>query len=263
MALIRCPECGKEFSDKAQACPNCGCPKNEINKEPKELSPEDQPDLFRCVECGRPLPTGIDKCIYCGHSYEKLNGYENETNSGITGRKNVKCPICGSKYIGIQNDIPLYRKIVEIWGVGTVLPETKEKYRDDMIYMCKKCNTIWDKDRIIQKGEVKEFHISPTPAVVAGIANIILSILLIILSFAYPNTNALLYCVIGIWILFTGVYSFLAINNYKKAHISSKLYVISTVAMIACNLIGVLSFVPAMVCIISCLSMRMYEIKLS
>lgn len=26
MALIKCPECGKEISDKAPACPNCGCP---------------------------------------------------------------------------------------------------------------------------------------------------------------------------------------------------------------------------------------------
>lgn len=26
MALIKCPECGKEISDKAPACPNCGMP---------------------------------------------------------------------------------------------------------------------------------------------------------------------------------------------------------------------------------------------
>ena len=24
MALIKCPECGKEISDKAKKCPNCG-----------------------------------------------------------------------------------------------------------------------------------------------------------------------------------------------------------------------------------------------
>lgn len=30
MSLIQCPECGKEFSDKAPACPNCGCPTTEI-----------------------------------------------------------------------------------------------------------------------------------------------------------------------------------------------------------------------------------------
>ncbi len=26
MALIKCPECGKAVSDKAEACPNCGYP---------------------------------------------------------------------------------------------------------------------------------------------------------------------------------------------------------------------------------------------
>jgi uncharacterized membrane protein YvbJ len=26
MSMIICGECGKEFSDKAPACPNCGCP---------------------------------------------------------------------------------------------------------------------------------------------------------------------------------------------------------------------------------------------
>ena len=26
MALIKCSECGKEISDKATSCPNCGCP---------------------------------------------------------------------------------------------------------------------------------------------------------------------------------------------------------------------------------------------
>lgn len=26
MALIKCPECGKEISDNARKCPNCGNP---------------------------------------------------------------------------------------------------------------------------------------------------------------------------------------------------------------------------------------------
>ncbi len=26
MALIKCPKCGKEVSDRAKQCPNCGCP---------------------------------------------------------------------------------------------------------------------------------------------------------------------------------------------------------------------------------------------
>lgn len=40
MALIICPECGKEFSDRAPACPNCGCP---VEKENETVSaPEPQ-----------------------------------------------------------------------------------------------------------------------------------------------------------------------------------------------------------------------------
>lgn len=43
MALIICEECGKEYSDKAPACPNCGCPtpeprNSEVVNEPFELS---------------------------------------------------------------------------------------------------------------------------------------------------------------------------------------------------------------------------------
>lgn len=30
MALIKCEECGKEISDKAKACPFCGCPLSEM-----------------------------------------------------------------------------------------------------------------------------------------------------------------------------------------------------------------------------------------
>lgn len=33
MALITCTECGKEFSDKAPACPNCWCPTEDIIRE--------------------------------------------------------------------------------------------------------------------------------------------------------------------------------------------------------------------------------------
>lgn len=35
MAIIKCPECGKDVSDKATVCPNCGCPQEELKKSVK------------------------------------------------------------------------------------------------------------------------------------------------------------------------------------------------------------------------------------
>lgn len=37
MALIKCPECGKDVSDKAQSCPNCGFPISRVEVEQKPL----------------------------------------------------------------------------------------------------------------------------------------------------------------------------------------------------------------------------------
>lgn len=39
MALIQCPECGKEISDKTKKCPDCGYPiKKRVRKQVKEMS---------------------------------------------------------------------------------------------------------------------------------------------------------------------------------------------------------------------------------
>ncbi len=38
MALVVCTECGKEFSDKAKACPNCGCPTESMDNVPVSVS---------------------------------------------------------------------------------------------------------------------------------------------------------------------------------------------------------------------------------
>ena len=45
MALIQCPECGKEISDKALTCPSCGCPIKA--EEPKAVS-----EGWDCPNCG-------------------------------------------------------------------------------------------------------------------------------------------------------------------------------------------------------------------
>lgn len=53
MALIHCPECGQEISDKAEKCIHCG----HILKE--------QPKLI-CEDCGNEIPEGAETCPVCG-----------------------------------------------------------------------------------------------------------------------------------------------------------------------------------------------------
>ena len=53
MALIKCPNCQKEISDKAAACPACGFV---IPKPPSNF----------CEECGNQLALGVSVCPNCG-----------------------------------------------------------------------------------------------------------------------------------------------------------------------------------------------------
>ena len=51
MAMINCPECGKEISDKAQTCIGCGCP----------IIPK-----IICTECGAENNGNAAVCFNCG-----------------------------------------------------------------------------------------------------------------------------------------------------------------------------------------------------
>jgi len=48
MALIKCPECGKEISDKAVACPNCGFPLDQLEKD-NSIEKEDDGKLYKVI----------------------------------------------------------------------------------------------------------------------------------------------------------------------------------------------------------------------
>lgn len=85
MALIRCPECGREISDKASACPGCGCPVKEFGQEEqqkaaRELPPEERPEMMECVKCGRKIPTTIAECPFCNYVYGARNTKSGDIN---------------------------------------------------------------------------------------------------------------------------------------------------------------------------------------
>lgn len=85
MALIICPECGKQFSDKAAACPNCGCPTGEIVKSatPKGNSAEAEKQMLALVE------QTLEKARKAGAAYElaadEVQNLASRTNIDLFG----------------------------------------------------------------------------------------------------------------------------------------------------------------------------------
>lgn len=78
MALIKCPECGKEVSDKAIACIHCGYPLDAANSSAVEpINTESRgknTDYPKCPSCGQALQeidTGVYHCSHCDNLYSE------------------------------------------------------------------------------------------------------------------------------------------------------------------------------------------------
>lgn len=69
MALITCPECGKQVSDRAAACVGCGAPILAQKEATKEYSYEDALAHLR----EQPSPKGPVKCPSCGSTEFSAN----------------------------------------------------------------------------------------------------------------------------------------------------------------------------------------------
>lgn len=69
MALITCPECGKQVSDKAPACIGCGFPLTEYVKQKEE---EKKEVIRKQVEEFERLPEKGSVCEICGYTAEGL-----------------------------------------------------------------------------------------------------------------------------------------------------------------------------------------------
>ncbi len=74
MALINCPECGREISDQTSSCPHCGVPLKS-NAEKKF-----------CKHCGESIDKDCIICPKCGKQVEELN---NDSNKNIVINNNV------------------------------------------------------------------------------------------------------------------------------------------------------------------------------
>ena len=78
MAMIKCPNCGGDISDKAKTCIYCNYP---LNIDPKTS----------CPECGNIIDSFTDVCTKCGYP---LKAHTNETDvlKNTTKKKNTLAP---------------------------------------------------------------------------------------------------------------------------------------------------------------------------
>lgn len=79
MAMIQCPECGQEISDKAKKCIHCG----------KVLIEEVLPKKY-CSECGKEVSLEAVECPYCGCP---LEDDEKEIKKNVKKGKKVIIPL--------------------------------------------------------------------------------------------------------------------------------------------------------------------------
>lgn len=140
MGLIKCPECGKEISDKAEICVNCGFPiKNRLkekaersdylqmeNKEvetvEKDSFVENNQNTVICESCGAENKADSDYCRKCG-SPIKDGGFQNNFTRvfeefGNTDKKNSVISIIAAIFsiFGCMCYVGLILAIVDLFS---------------------------------------------------------------------------------------------------------------------------------------------------
>ncbi len=149
MALIKCPECGKEVSNKAKMCIHCGYPINEyLNEEKTTLSEEELDNFDSNLEYDNLCP----KCYSFNWSYNELTGEvvcntcqcaivvnekQNRKYNAMKKEENVlipKCPTCGSINI---SKIGFGESAVSIIGFGIFSKKINKTMK------CQNCGYMW------------------------------------------------------------------------------------------------------------------------
>lgn len=169
MALIKCPECGKEFSNLANACPNCGYPIDEQSKIIAVIESKWKQYKKDFVSCNNPdlqadyyvktivrdlnlyIPQGseeeslmvgfvggfmenVERRMY--DTPEKLEKMFSFINKDVQNHlKNYpRCPTCGS--YAVTRISSLSRGIgFQLWGMASS--------KVGKSFKCEKCGLMW------------------------------------------------------------------------------------------------------------------------
>lgn len=184
------------------------------------------------------------------------------TNYDMKHRDEIQCPICQSKYFEIENDIPIHKKILELWLIGFILPKTQKKY-DNMIYHCKKCGTIWNDDNIIKKGENKNLKVSPFIPITIGILSILFSIVFALIAFTVEPILKIFLMSSFCLVISAGIVSLISIGNERIVKISCGIYTASIILFIIMFLFGRINLIPSIILFVFFQCMKLYGRKIS
>lgn len=103
MALIKCPECGADVSDRSEMCVKCGFP---IAKAV----------LRKCPECGADVPDRSVKCLKCGFP---LQGDVGEANAAAPLKQAVAVKLSNEwadSRLAVDEDEELFGKLSDKWA---------------------------------------------------------------------------------------------------------------------------------------------------
>lgn len=167
MALIKCPECGKEISDRATSCINCGFPISDYLEETKKEENKKQKPYTICPKCNSMNELGKWICENCGHKYKDKEYnpiYPNKKPfAGIYkydfwgNAEEVRCPSCKSEDCShYEETITLQEKTKTTYSANlnplkpftlinknekVVRPEVKHTIHK---FKCNKCGDIFE-----------------------------------------------------------------------------------------------------------------------
>jgi RNA polymerase subunit RPABC4/transcription elongation factor Spt4 len=105
--LIKCPECKKEVSDKAQSCPNCGYPiteKPNSNEYIIDNVKYNIESVIKLKQNGRHVGAIKELARICNIEVGEAKKIFDRINISVV-RSEPKCPRCGSTNIQWKNKL--------------------------------------------------------------------------------------------------------------------------------------------------------------
>lgn len=131
--LIKCPECNHDVSDKAQFCPQCGYPINEIKAN---LANQECPI---CKSKEHILLSGKDVCKECGYIFREDMNFKSKEKKELV-LSSEECPICKSNRHFLKDDNDVCEECGYIFKRNLSIPEERVESKRNKI-SCKYCGS--------------------------------------------------------------------------------------------------------------------------